>query len=167
VRVVVRRHVNVERDRFTLAHELAHALINDCKNAKAEKAMDRFAAAFLVPAEHLKNEIGTDRTAFAYKELVRLKHLYGVSMWALIYRLQDVGIISQANLKHLFRTPARAWLKSEPEPLKGEIAKLEKPRRFESHVYRALAEGIIPATKAAGFLRRPIADVERAVKGDN
>ncbi len=134
IRVVVRRHVNVERDRFTLAHELAHALIGKCKNGKAEKAMDRFAASFLIPAEHLKKEIGTDRTAFAYEELVRLKHLYGVSMWALIYRLKDVGIISEANLKNLFRTPARHWLKSEPEELKadGEIARLEQPKRFES-----------------------------------
>ena len=167
IRVVVRRNVNVERNRFTLAHELAHALIGECKKAKPEKAMDRFAGAFLVPAEHLKEEVGTGRTAFAYKELVRLKHLYGVSMWALLYRLKDVGIISEANLKNLVRTPARAWLKSEPEELStdGETARLEKPQRFETHVYRALAEGIIPSTKAAGLLRRPIADVERAVKG--
>lgn len=167
IRVVVRRDINVERNRFTLAHELAHALIGNCKTAKAEKAMDRFAAAFLIPANHLKKEIGTDRTAFAYEELVRLKHLYGVSMWALIYRLKDVGIISEANLKNLFRTPARHWLKSEPEELKqdGETAKLEKPQRFETYVYRALAEGIIPSSKAAALLRRPVVDVERAVKG--
>ena len=44
--VVVRRHVNVERDRFTLAHELAHAVIKDTLTGKTEKAMDRFAAAF-------------------------------------------------------------------------------------------------------------------------
>jgi Zn-dependent peptidase ImmA (M78 family) len=167
IRVVVRRNVNVERNRFTLAHEVGHALIGECKEAKLEKAMDRFAGAFLVPADHLRKEVGTGRTAFAYEELVRLKHLYGVSMWALLYRLKDVGIISEANLKNLFRTPARAWLKAEPEELRpdGETAKLEKPQRFESHVYRALAEGFIATTKAATLLRRPIADVERAVKG--
>lgn len=60
-------------------------------------------------------EVGTGRTAFAYEKLVRLKHLYGVSMWALLYRLKDVGIISEANLKNLFRTPARAWLRV-PQP---------------------------------------------------
>lgn len=167
IRVVVRRNVNVERNRFTLAHEVGHAVIGDCKGAKLEKAIDRFAAAFLVPADHLRKEVGTGRTAFAYEELVRLKHLYGISMWALLYRLKDVGIISETNLKNLFRTPARAWLKSEPEELKqdGETARLEKPQRFESHVYRALAEGFIASTKAATLLRRPIADVERAFKG--
>ena len=44
--VVVRRNVNVERNRFTLAHEVGHAVIGDCKEAKLEKAMDRFAGAF-------------------------------------------------------------------------------------------------------------------------
>ena len=50
--------------------------------------------------------------SLAYQELVRLKHLYGVSMMALLHRLKDVGIISDASLKNLFRTPARAWLKN-------------------------------------------------------
>jgi Zn-dependent peptidase ImmA (M78 family) len=44
--VVARRNVNVERNRFTLAHEVGHALISDCKGAKLEKAMDRFAGAW-------------------------------------------------------------------------------------------------------------------------
>jgi transcriptional regulator with XRE-family HTH domain len=165
--VVLRRHVNVERDRFTLAHELAHAVIKDTVTGKVEKAMDRFAGAFLVPADHLKNEIGARRTSLGYNELVQLKRLYGVSMWALLMRLGDVGIISEAALKNLYRTPARAWLKSEPEPLEedGDIAQLEQPRRFEGYVYRALAEGLIPTVKAATLLKKSIRDVEIAVKG--
>lgn len=165
--VIVRRHVNVERNRFTLAHELAHAVIEESRDGKSEKAMDRFAAAFLVPAEHLRNEIGSDRSSLGYAELVRLKHMYGVSMWALLMRLKDVGIISDAKLKNLYRTPARAWLKDEPEALspEGEIAQLEKPKRFEAHVHRALAEGLVSAEKAAALLRKPVHDVEVAVKG--
>ena len=167
VPVVVFNSINVERNRFTLAHELAHAVIKDAKKIKAEKAMERFAGAFLVPSAHLKKEIGAERRALAYQELVRLKHLYGVSMWALLYRLKDVGIISEATYKNLFRTPARSWLKNEPDKLSldGEVAKLEKPQRFENYVYRALAEGLIPANKAANLVKKSLADVERAVKG--
>jgi Zn-dependent peptidase ImmA (M78 family)/DNA-binding XRE family transcriptional regulator len=165
--IVVNGNFTVERSRFTRAHELAHAVIRDSKDGKPEKAMDRFAGAFLVPADHLRNEIGKIRHSLAYQELVRLKHLYGVSMMALIFRLKDVGIISEANYKNLFRTPARAWLRDEPEKLDphGEIAKLERPQRFEGFVYRALAEGLIPPIKAAGLLKKSIADVEQAVKG--
>ncbi len=167
VTVVVRRHVNVERDRFTLAHEIAHVVISGCKNAKVEKAMDRFAAAFLIPADHLRNEIGETRTSVAYQELVRLKHIYGVSIMALMYRLKDIGIISEESLKAIFRTPARAWLKDEPHGLdpKGEIAAMERPQRFESYVYRALAEGLISPFKGATLLRKPVEDVEFAVRG--
>ena len=131
--VIVRRHVNVERDRFTSAHEIAHAYIGGCKNGKLEKAVDRCAAAILIPAEHLRAEVGTKRRALGYAELVRLKRMYAVSMWALLHRLGDLGILSAADLKNLYRTPARAWLKSEPDGLAedGEIAQLEKPRRFE------------------------------------
>ena len=75
--IVTNLNFNVERDRFTLAHELAHAKISDSEDGKPEKAMDRFAAAFLVPAGHLRNELGQGRRSLAYQELVRLKHLYG------------------------------------------------------------------------------------------
>lgn len=165
--IVVNSNFNVERGRFTRAHELAHAAIKDSRDGKPEKAMDRFAGAFLVPAAHLRNEIGDTRRSLAFQELVRLKHLYGVSMMALLVRLKDVGIISEAAYRNLFRSPARAWLRHEPAPLKldGDIAKLEKPERFESLVYRALAERLIPPFKAAGLLKKSIADVERAVKG--
>lgn len=167
VRVIVHRHFNVERNRFTLAHELGHAVISECLGSKLETAVNRFAGSFLVPSEHLRNEIGSGRTVLGYDELVRLKHTYGVSMMCLLHRLKDVGVISDDKLKNLFRTPARTWLKSEPEPLAedGDIAQLEKPRRFELYVYRALAEGMVSAVRAAALLRRPVHDVEKAVRG--
>jgi len=165
--VVVSTHFSVERERFTLAHELAHAVIGNSQDGKLEKAMDRFAAAFLIPADHLRNELGQGRKSLAYQELVRLKHFYGVSMWALLMRLKDVGVISDAYLKNLYRTPARAWLKEEPEPLsrEGDVGKLEIPQRFELLVYRAVTEGLIPTVKAAALLKRSVSHVEQAVKG--
>lgn len=167
VPVVIRRHVNVERDRFTLAHEICHSFISDCRNAKLEKAIDRCAGALLMPAKHLMKEVGARRRSVSYPELVALKHIYGVSIWALIYRLGDLGVISSAEIKNLFRTPARTWLKSEPAALAdaGDIAQLEKPRRFESLVYRALAEGLIQTNRAATMLKKPVGDVEAAIRG--
>ena len=56
--IAVSNDSSIERRRFTLAHELAHRVIGDCdKDIKAEKAMDRFAAAFLIPARHLQEEV--------------------------------------------------------------------------------------------------------------
>ena len=49
--IVVSSRTNVERKRFTLAHELAHRIIRSTGNPaiKLEKAMNRFAGAFLIP----------------------------------------------------------------------------------------------------------------------
>ena len=168
IRVIVRRSVNVERDRFTTAHELAHAFIGECRNGKLEKAIDRCAGALLVPAEHFKKEIGTHRGMIAYDEVVRLKHLYAVSAMAIVYRMKDLGIISGNDHRNMFRNPRfRSWLKKEPNELdlQGETAVRERPRRFEEQVYRALAEGMIRSKRAADLLGVSVEDVEFAVWG--
>ena len=61
--VVVSNRTNIERKRFTLAHELAHRVIRATGNPSIdlEKAMNRFAGAFLVPGEHLIKEAGAHR----------------------------------------------------------------------------------------------------------
>jgi hypothetical protein len=72
--IVVSTQFTIERRRFTLAHELAHRIIGGTKgDLKIEKAMDRFAAAFLIPAEHLRAEVRGARVARPpYSEIVRL-----------------------------------------------------------------------------------------------
>ena len=65
--VVVSCKTTVERKRLTLAHELAHRVVRDTgnPNIKLEKAMHRFAGAFLVPEEHLRAEVGLARRRLA------------------------------------------------------------------------------------------------------
>ena len=68
--------------------------------------MDRFAGAFLVPAAHLKNELGAEETTPSLiEELVRLKHLYGVSMWALLHRLKRCWDHFRALISKIFFAP--------------------------------------------------------------
>ena len=167
--VVVSTHFSIERRRFTLAHELAHRVIGESAgDLKLEKAIDRFAAAFLIPAEHLREEVRGARDALPpYSELVRLKHFYGVAAAAMLMRLKDIGILSDATVSYAFQTYARAWRTAEPEPLdpKGDCGKLEQPTRFERSVYWALADHLISLPRAAEFLRRPVSEIERAVRG--
>jgi Zn-dependent peptidase ImmA (M78 family) len=50
-------------------------------------------------------------------ELVLLKHEWGLSMGAWIYRLQDVGRIDQETVRALWREFRRnGWNKTEPGP---------------------------------------------------
>ena len=166
--IVVSNRANVERWRFTLAHELAHIVIGETNDdVKIEKAVNRFAAAFLMPEQHLRAEIGAQRSAIAYEELIHLKHFYGVSAASLIYRLGDLGIIDDGVVTYAFQTYARAWRTEEPNPLAqdGDTGRQEVPERFERLVYRAVSEQLISLPRAAGLLSKPVPDIEYAIRG--
>lgn len=167
--IVVNSRFTLERRRLTLAHELAHRLIDtdslDDKNE--EKAANLFAGAFLMPAEHLLREVGKHRNAFGYNEIIDLKRLYRVSGAALLMRLRQLDVISESSLIYAWQTIARGWRTQEPNPLEGpdEMGQREKARRFERLCYRALAENLISLAKAAELLREPVEDVELGLKG--
>lgn len=167
--IVVNNRFTLERRRLTLAHELAHRLIdtNSLSDKDEEKAANRFAGAFLMPAEHLLREVGRHRNAFGYKEIVDLKRLYRVSAAALLMRLRQLDVISESSLIYAWQTIARGWRTQEPEPLEGpkEIGQRERARRFDRLCYRALAEGLISLTKAAELLRISVEHVEAGLKG--
>ena len=167
--VVTSGRTNVERKRLTLAHELAHRVIRDTGNpaVKMEKAMQRFAGAFLVSAEHLRAEAGARRHGITYRELMRLKRFYGVSATAMLIRLRDVGILSAAAIEYAFRTYARSWRTREPEPITDDegLGAFEKPLRFERLVWRALGDELISPLRGAQLLRRSLKDVEREIRG--
>ena len=167
--VVVSNRTNIERKRFTLAHELAHRVIHATGNPDVglEKAMNHFAGAFLVPSEHLVEEAGAQRHGMTYHEIMRLKRLYGVTAAAMLMRLGQVGILSQGVIEHAFRSYARIWRTKEPEPIRDDegFGAFERPQRFERLVWRALGEQLISPVRAAQFLRLPLSTVEREIRG--
>ena len=167
--VVVSSRINVERKRFTLAHELAHRIIRSTGNPTidVEAAMSRFAGAFLVPGPSVRDEVGHDRHRITYYEIMRLKHMYGISAAAVLVRLGQVGVLPAAAVRHAFATFARSWRKSEPDPI-GEdhgFAAFEKPRRFERLVSRAVGEELISPVRAAALLNQSLDCIERQIGG--
>lgn len=167
--IVVSTQFTIERRRFTLAHELAHRIVGECAgDLKPEKVMDRFAAAFLIPAKNLQEEVRGARDALPpYKEIVRLKHLYGVAAAVILMRLRDIGVLSDATVSYAFQTYARTWRTVEPMPLdsNGDFGRLEQPTRFERSVYWALADRLISLPHAAELLRRSVSQVELEFRG--
>jgi Zn-dependent peptidase ImmA (M78 family) len=167
--IVVNNQSTLERRRLTLAHELAHRLIDtdSLSDKDEEKAATVFASAFLMPAEHLLREVGKRRNALGYQELIDLKRLYRVSGVALLMRMRQLDIISESTLVYEFRSIARTWRTQEPEELEPEKVRghYERALRFERLCYRALAEGLISLTKAAELLGLPASEVEVGLKG--
>jgi Zn-dependent peptidase ImmA (M78 family)/DNA-binding XRE family transcriptional regulator len=167
--IVVNSQFSLERRRLTLAHELAHQLMDpDSLEAKdAEKAANLFAGAFLMPREHLRREVGKHRNALGYKELIDLKRLYRVSGAALLMRLRQLEVISESTLVYAFQTIARNWRTTEPDEIEPTVERgsREQAQRFERLCYRALAEGLISLSKAVELLRLPVSEVEAGLKG--
>ena len=149
--IVVNKDDWGERQRFTLAHELGHMVVDVARKLDEEKAAHRFAGAFLMPAETLWAEIGKHRTSIGWSELFELKELLGVSVQAIAYRCHDLGIFPRSLFQNLFREfTRRGWRKppyQEPLAMEGE-----EPRRFERLCFRALAEDVISEAKAAELL---------------
>lgn len=167
--VVVSSRINVERKRLTLAHEFAHRIVRSTGNPtiKVEAAMNRFAGAFLVPGRRLQEEVGYRRHRVTYYEIMRLKHMYGVSAAAVLVRLKQVGVLPPAAVDQAFATFARSWRKSEPDPI-GEdhgFATFEKPHRFERLVSRAVGEELISPVRAAALLNQSLDSVEQQISG--
>ena len=149
--VVVGRTWPGDRQRFTLAHELGHLVLDKRLVDELDKeiAADRFAGAFLVPAAKVIEALGTRRRSLEVYELFLLKHEYGLSIGGWSYRARDNGVIAKTKHSVFWRMLAsKGWDKVEP----GKQYPPEAPRSFEQTVYRALSEDLISESKAAELL---------------
>ena len=147
-----------DRQRFTLAHELGHLLLRGRIRSRAldeEKACNRFAGAFLLPAAAVKERLGERREKLTQAELLRLKQEYGLSMAGCVYRAADLSIIDAAHCRELFRMfSARGWRRKEPGPAYPP----ERTSRFARLVCRAFDAEAVGESKAAEMLNCSILD---------
>ncbi|MES2300135.1 MAG: XRE family transcriptional regulator [Pseudomonadota bacterium] len=158
--VVVGRHWPGDRQRFTLAHELGHLMLEGRlpEGFDEEMACNRFAGAFLFPRASVLQELGAHRSAIELKELGLLKEEFGLSMAGILYRARDLGVISPAYREEqakLFRY--KGWYRKEP----GHDYPAEKAHIFEQLVFHALAEDYIGESKAAELMDMPLQQFRR------
>ena len=162
VRVVVcSTGKSFERERFTIAHELGHLVLDMAPTMQEEKACHRFAGAFLVPGSDLIREVGRRRFNFGIGELIEIKHMFGISAAALVMRMRDLGIITEATLRKIFGGIGSNWRTEEPSPLE----RTESATRFRRLCLRALAENEISESKAAELLRLRVSEIETIMAG--
>lgn len=153
----------LERERFTIAHELGHMVLNIQPSVNKERACQWFAGAFLAPSDELFRELGRRRRKFGFAELIEIKHMFGISAAALVMRMRDLRIITDATVTAIFAGIGRTWKTKEPEPMKREQGRT----RFLRLCLRALAEDDISQSKAAELLRLKVSEIERVMVGSN
>ncbi|MDR6641905.1 Zn-dependent peptidase ImmA (M78 family)/DNA-binding XRE family transcriptional regulator [Luteibacter sp. 1214] len=120
---------SAERSRFDAAHELGH-LVRDVysmqhgegQGPEMERKADAFASAFLMPKESVETN---QPPAYTIGHLMKLKHYWGVSLAAVAYRFNSLGLVSEWNYRSLCIDIAkRGYRTSEPEPMERETSQL-------------------------------------------
>jgi len=147
--IVVRAEAPVDRVRFTLAHELAYLVLTHPSGKLPERLVNRFAGAFLVPADTAVRELWERRNHLSAIELQLLRTKYGFNISAWIRRAADLKIISPTEKARWHKLlDQQGWNTEEPScGLSPEI-----PQRMERMVMRAYAEGEVTGTRAAELL---------------
>ena len=165
--IVINKNKNVLRKRFSIAHEMGHALLNipeTLEHKIKEKICHRFASAFLMPDENFRKEFGGTRRSFSQEELEALSLYYGVSVSALIRRAKDLGLISEERYIKFFKVWSKhGYRKKEPQEERAKEIYQETVNRYDQLVNRALAEGIITLNKAAYFKNMTPEELQKGV----
>lgn len=156
----------LERIRFTIIHELAHSILKFTKRILEderllEKMCHYFASCFLIPKSKLIEMIGGNkRNYIRINELIAIKEYFGISIRALVYRLQQIGIITTNYHKRW-----SIWLNKEygskNEP--GNYVGVEKSHRFMQLIDRALSEELISVSKAASLSNLSVSDIKKMI----
>lgn len=87
-----------DRRRFSLAHELGHALLHrdSFPEKELETEADTFASAFLAPATDIRGELVPPLT---FTRMKNLKARWKMSMQSLVRRARDLGTIDEIQYK--------------------------------------------------------------------
>lgn len=146
--VVISKNYTVERKRFTALHELGRLLLEIDQGADRERICHAFAGAMLLPDNSLEKLIGEKRNNIAPGELVSIKEQFGISVQAIMMRVQLKGIIDKNSAQRFWR----AMRTNKKEECLGSFHGVEKSYRFEHLVLRLAAEEVVSLSKAANLL---------------
>ena len=132
-------HVPGDRQRMTVAHEVAHLVLhagvavpNRPEGAREiERQAFRFGAALLTPADAMYEEIEAIGGRVTLRALAEIKTRWGVAIKMLVGRFRDMGVISEDHARSLYKQiSARGWNKGEPVQVDNEEA-IWLPRSLE------------------------------------
>jgi len=155
--IVINNNMSPERNRSTIAHELAHLMFEwpeEMQDKKIEDFATAISGAFLFSKTDAIRELGIRRTSVS-KDMLLVAKEYGISMFLLIKRAHLIKIISDRVAKDFYIMASKAgWRKNEPTQIERE-----RPALFEQLVYRAINENDISVQKGAELLKVPYDEI--------
>ena len=117
---------SAERARFDAMHELGHLVLHRHGSPdggqEIERAANDFASAFLMPRSSVLAYVPK---FISLDALVKLKKIWGVSVAALAFRLQRLGVLTEWQYRDLaIQINKRGYRKHEPESMPRETSQI-------------------------------------------
>lgn len=117
----------VDRQRFSLAHELGHLILHRQPTPAMEEEANEFAGAFLMPRKDIAGDLSGHLTL---ERLAFLKPIWRASMGSLLYRARELNFISDNQSQYLWRQMSMAgYRKVEPVEISAEP---DKPKLLDT-----------------------------------
>ena len=150
--IVLNKNFPPERKRFTALHELAHLLLNIEKSTDdkvREKLCNYFSSSLLIDNEVVTRLFSLKRKNISFNELKYVQQNYGVSIPALMYRLQEMKIVSESQYKSFYFKQNNSDYKAMIN--ESRYSSVEKSNRFKRLIYFALSKELISVSKAVAL----------------
>jgi Zn-dependent peptidase ImmA (M78 family)/transcriptional regulator with XRE-family HTH domain len=160
------------RQRFTLAHELAHYLVDDLdplhvdergtrSRSVAEMRANAFAAHLLMPEAGVRAAV--EGAAGNAERAVRVALGFGTSVSAAAYQLGNLGMLPEAERDRLVQTGAKPLLLRYAQPSDWQDdengrGRVRPPGRLYSRAMLAFRGGLIGLEPLVELLRHPDRD---------
>jgi Zn-dependent peptidase ImmA (M78 family)/transcriptional regulator with XRE-family HTH domain len=171
----------LERQRWSLAHEYGHFLTRRYKSEVTvlqayervpsdERIADSFAEYFLMPTSGLTRRFNDLRRASPKGPtptlLLELATLYGVSLQALILRLETLRLLASGTWEHLeaagFKVQEARQILDLPSPTRETD---QFPTRYKSLAVEAYRQGLITEGQFSRLLRMDRVSARRVAEG--
>lgn len=166
--------INIERQIFTVAHELGHLLLhpNAYDPSKTEEGIceeseaNIFASYFLMPQIAFEKKLQESYGLSYVDRVLHIKRFFGVSYLSVLHRMSDMKIADFKTLitkfSFLYKDKYRGNLKNHKEPFG-----LDKPDFVEDYlsslVRKALDKEYITVSRAAEILNVPLMDMREII----
>lgn len=119
--IVLNKNLLGDRLRYSLAYELGHLVMHTYSNAPADREVNHeanlFAAELLMPAEEILKDFSEGVTL---PVLANLKRKWKVSMISLLYRADDLGLLTPNQKRYLIQQFNQAKIRRR-EPLELDV----------------------------------------------
>ncbi len=176
------KDISIERQIFTIAHELGHLLMH--KNSykpelieeqlNEEKEADQFAAHFIMPAEGFVKELKKVSGLHWIEQILHIKRIYKVSYQTVLRRLIDLNLVSNniyMDFAVQFKKKYHKDLKNHFEPDSVEPEGMLKSDfvndRLNKLIRIAYEKELITLNRASEILNLPLIEMKELTSSWN